>query len=101
MPIGKRVTLSFVLRSRSSSPQDLLVDVAVHFVKARGTARKVFKLKRVTLEPRARFAMATTLSMAVHTTRKPRPGNHIVEVIVNGQPHPAGVFEVLAARKRS
>jgi 3-methyladenine DNA glycosylase AlkC len=98
--IGQRVTMSFVLRSRSSSAQDLLVDVAVHFVKVRGTARKVFKLKRIKVGPRARVPLSTTLSMAVHTTRKPRPGTHVVEVIVNGQPHRAGAFEVLAPRKR-
>ena len=31
--IGRRVSVSFVLRSKSRTPQDLLVDVAVHFVK--------------------------------------------------------------------
>ena len=40
--------MSFTLRSRSPEPQDLLVDVAVHFVKARGdAAAKVFKVKRI------------------------------------------------------
>lgn len=43
--IGQRVAMRFALRSTSRAPQDLLVDVAVHFVKARGlTAAKVFKL---------------------------------------------------------
>jgi 3-methyladenine DNA glycosylase AlkC len=35
--IGGRVEISFVLRSKSKKPQDLLVDLAVHFVKANGT----------------------------------------------------------------
>src|SRR5687768_2558984 len=34
--IGGRVSMSFVLRSKSRQPQDLLIDVAVHFVKVRG-----------------------------------------------------------------
>src|SRR3546814_14166518 len=37
--IGGRVTMTFALRSTSRAPQDLLVDVAVHFVKARGVTR--------------------------------------------------------------
>lgn len=42
--IGERVAMSFTLRSTSAKQQDLLVDVAVHFVKARGvTAAKVFR----------------------------------------------------------
>jgi 3-methyladenine DNA glycosylase AlkC len=97
--IGKRVAMHFVLRSKSASPQDLLVDVAVHFVKARGAAMKVFKIKRVTLPPRGSVALSTSFSLAVHTTRVPRPGTHAVEVIINGKAYPAGSFEVVARMK--
>jgi 3-methyladenine DNA glycosylase AlkC len=96
--IGDRVAMSFRLRSRSRSPQDVLVDVAVHFRKARGvSSRKVFKLRRLTLPPRGSVPLRTSFSLAVHTTRVPRPGPHAVEVIVNGRCLPAGSFEVLAA----
>lgn len=94
--IGGRVEMRFVLRSRSASAQELLVDVAVHFVKERGTSKKVFKLKRVTLPPRGRVELSTRFSLAVHTTRKPRPGRHDVEVLINGAAHPAGSFVVSA-----
>lgn len=97
--IGGRVGLSFKLKSRSRKPQNLLVDVAVHFVKANGgTAPKVFKLKRLSLPPRGETELATRISLAVHTTRKPRPGNHAVDVIVNGEAFPVGSFQVVAAR---
>ena len=92
--IGKRVSMSFVLRSTASRAQELLVDVAVHFVRERGTSAKVFKLKRVTLPARGSVALSTSFSLAVHTTRVPRPGRHAVDVIVNGQSHPAGAFDV-------
>jgi 3-methyladenine DNA glycosylase AlkC len=92
--IGGRVAVSFVVRSRSKTTQSLLVDVAVHFVKATGTSRKVFKLKRVTLAPRERAAFRATVSLKVHTTRKPRPGVHEVDVVVNGIAHPIGSFRV-------
>ena len=97
VPIGGRVVISFLLRSTSREPQSLLVDMAVHFVKANGeSAPKVFKLKRVTLPPRARMEFQTTVSLAVHTTRTPRPGNHAVDVMVNGQATRLGSFDVIA-----
>jgi hypothetical protein len=97
--IGGRVAMTFTLRSTSRAPQDLLVDVAVHFVKARGvTGAKVFKLKRLTLAPREEAELQTSFSLAVHTTRVPQPGVHAVDVIVNGQRIPAGSFSVTAAK---
>lgn len=97
--IGGEVSIGFMLRSTARTPQDLLVDVAVHFVKAKGqTAPKVFKLKRVTLSPGQRVMLSTSVSLAVHTTRKPNPGKHAVEVLINGAAFPAGHFDVLAPR---
>jgi 3-methyladenine DNA glycosylase AlkC len=97
--IGGRVTMTFLLRSKATKPQDLLVDVAVHFVKARGkTSRKVFKLKRVTLATRDDVELKTSISLAVHTTRKPNAGRHLVDVLVNGEAYRAGSFEVIASR---
>lgn len=93
--IGKRVVMTFALRSTARETQELLVDVAVHFVKANGrSAPKVFKLKRVALPPRARVELRASFSLAVHTTRTPRPGRHVVDVIVNGTVMNAGSFEV-------
>jgi 3-methyladenine DNA glycosylase AlkC len=97
--IGGRVAMHFALRSKAPSAQDLLVDVAVHFVKANGgAAPKVFKMKRVALPPRARMEFQTSFSLAVHTTRVPRPGVHAVDVLVNGKALRAGSFEVVAPR---
>jgi hypothetical protein len=92
--------MSFVLRSRSRTPQDLLVDAAVHFVKANGKGSpKVFKLKRIVLPPRAQEEIQTRISLAVHTTRKPRPGVHVVDVLVNGVAIRAGTFDVIAGQR--
>ncbi|HYN06953.1 MAG TPA: DNA alkylation repair protein [Vicinamibacterales bacterium] len=94
--IGQRVCMSFTLRSRGRAPQDLLVDAAVQFVKARGTtAAKVFKVARVVLAPRARIDLRLNISLAVHTTRVPQPGKHLVDVIVNGKRMHAGMFQVV------
>lgn len=99
VPIGRKVAMAFTLRSTSRSTQDLLVDVAVHFVKARGKiSRKVFKLKRVALPARGEVELRTTISLAVHTTRKPNAGCHLVDVMVNGDAYRAGSFEVTASK---
>lgn len=98
--IGGRVAMSFAVRSRSRRPQDLLVDVAVHFVKRNGKALpKVFKIKRIVLPPRGRVAFRTSFSLAVHTTRVPYPGTHAVDVLANGQALRAGSFEVVAPER--
>jgi 3-methyladenine DNA glycosylase AlkC len=98
--IGGRVAMTFSLRSTSRKQQDLLVDVAVHFVKARGaTSAKVFKLGRHVLAPREKVDLKTMFSLAVHTTRVPRPGVHAVDAIVNGHALRAGSFDVAASRE--
>ena len=97
--IGGRVSVTFTLRSTARTPQDLLVDIAVHFVKARGvTAAKVFKVTRLVLAPRENVTLRTSVSLAVHTTRVPRPGTHAVDVMVNGHVLRAGVFDVIAPK---
>ena len=95
VPIGGRVRMHFTLRSTARAPQSLLVDVAVHFVKARGNAsRKVFKVRRVTLAARSAVDLQASFSLAVHTTRVPHAGRHAVDVVLNGQPRRAGAFVV-------
>jgi 3-methyladenine DNA glycosylase AlkC len=99
--IGGRVSIGFALRSRSRAAQDLLVDLAVHFVKANGRSTpKVFKLKRTVLPARGRAEFSASVSLAVHTTRKPHPGRHAVDAIVNGKPTPVGAFQVTAQAGR-
>jgi 3-methyladenine DNA glycosylase AlkC len=97
--IGGRVTMTFRLTSTAARPQHLLVDVAVHFVKAHGAgAPKVFKLGRFVAGPHERIEMRTSFSLAVHTTRVPQPGRHGVDVIVNGRAIHAGTFDVLQGK---
>lgn len=96
--IGGRVAIGFALRSRARRRQSLLVDLAVHFVKANGrSSAKVFKMKRVDLPAGASVTLSRSVSLAVHTTRTPRPGRHAVDVIVNGVALPAGSFQVVPA----
>lgn len=94
--IGKAVKVSFTLRSTARATQALLVDLRVHFVKVNGSGSpKVFKIDRVELPARARVRLGKRISLAIHTTRKPRPGRHEVEVLVNGRTLSAGAFHVV------
>ena len=98
--IGGWVAVHFVVRSTSRSSQELLVDLGVHFLNGSGkSGRKVFKMKRIVLPARGIVELAKTISLAVHTTRKPRPGRHVVDVIVNGATYRAGEFTVIASRR--
>lgn len=87
--VGGALAITFELVSRAARDQDLLVDYAVHFVKASGKATpKVFKLARLTLGPGQARALRARLSLAPMSTRRHYPGRHHVELIVNGVRQP-------------
>ena len=74
-----------------------VAELAAQIVKERGkTSRKVFKVKRLTLAARESLELSATISLAVHTTRKPNPGKHAVDVIINGASIPVGSFSVVS-----
>ncbi len=96
--IGGSVAVELTFRNTSGRPQDLLVDLAVHFVKASGrSSPKVFKVARARLGPGEEVTLRKAVSLAVHTTRRPRPGRHAVDVLVNGRPTRVGSFDVVTA----
>ena len=69
-------------------------------MKANGAARpKVFKLRMLALAPGGRAEVTRTISLAVHTTRRPHPGRHELELRVNGVAPPGARFEVGRARR--
>lgn len=95
--IGETVTFGCELVSTSTDAQTLQVDFRVHFVKANGNPQpKVFKLRRIELAPKTRTALRGTISFRVHTTRKPHPGAHLVELSINGQTFRLGVIDIEA-----
>ncbi|MDX2086820.1 MAG: hypothetical protein SFX73_03165 [Kofleriaceae bacterium] len=95
--IGDKVSIELTVRNAlGRSKQSVLVDLVVHFVKANGKpSPKVFKLSRAELAPGGRATFKKTISLAVHTTRKPQRGRHAVDVLINGQPWPVGAFDVV------
>jgi 3-methyladenine DNA glycosylase AlkC len=100
--IGDKLAFEFVLVNGSRKKARVLVDYAVHFVKANGGARpKVFKLTSLDLAPGARVELRRKVSFAPMSTRKPRPGRHRIDVLLNGAAVPLGAFEVVARRGRA
>ncbi len=94
--LGEPVVVRLSVSNRTDAPQRAVVDLAVHFIKANGSARpKVFKGGKVALAPGASETLEKTLSFAEMTTRKHYPGTHRVEALVNGHPTDLGSFTVL------
>ena len=97
LKLGGAVKISARLVSTASSPQKLVIDYAVHYVKkAGGTSKKVFKWKEVTLDPGRTLELAINRAIRDFTTRVHYAGRHAVELIVNGEVLAEGAFELLA-----
>lgn len=93
--VGDTLAVAFDVTNRSSQPQRVLVDFAVHFVKANGQSRaKVFKLKTLDLAAHATQRVGKQISLADMSTRKHYPGLHRVEAILNGRAQTLGSFEL-------
>lgn len=91
--VGGTVTIGCRVNNGLPVPQRLLCDLVVHYCKANGTTRpKVFKLKQVVLGAGATVVLSKTLSLQQMTTRTHHPGEHRVELLVNGAVHPLGSF---------
>ncbi len=95
--VGGTLAVAFDVTNNTAKPQRVLVDFAVHYVKANGQSRaKVFKLKTLDLAAHETQRVGKTISLAEMTTRKHYPGTHRVDAILNGRPQVLGSFELVA-----
>jgi 3-methyladenine DNA glycosylase AlkC len=93
--VGDGLELQLTLHSSARSPQKLLIDYAVHHVKANGgTSPKVFKGWNITLKAGEHLALRKKHSLREVTTRRYHAGRHLVEVLVNGQAVADAPFEL-------
>jgi 3-methyladenine DNA glycosylase AlkC len=84
--MGEVFTLDFSLSSISDKPQNLVIDYVVHFVKANGsTSGKVFKWKTAVLPPNATLTAQKSHRIKPITTRVYYPGEHRVDLQINGR----------------
>jgi 3-methyladenine DNA glycosylase AlkC len=91
--IGGAVGLELTLVSTAAKPQALAIDYVVHHVKANGsTSPKVFKGWQLALAPRETRMLAKKHSLRLITTRVYHPGEHRVDVQINGKPVASSSF---------
>lgn len=91
--IGGKVTIVSSVRSIGKQPQELRVDLVVHYVKASGgSSPKTFLIDRVRLNPGGDLVVEHTLKLADLTTRKHHPGMHRIELQINGERFALGTF---------
>jgi 3-methyladenine DNA glycosylase AlkC len=87
VPAGGDLRFTATLENRADEPARLAIDYVVHYVKANGrTAPKVFKLGVRTLAPGERVTVSRTQSFRPISTRRHYPGEHALELQVNGAP---------------
>jgi 3-methyladenine DNA glycosylase AlkC len=83
--VGDSVKLTLSLRSTSKASQALLIDYAVHHVKAHGgTSAKIFKGWKLVLAAGDSRTLAKQHSFKAITTRRYHPGRHVFDIAVNG-----------------
>ncbi|HYW51684.1 MAG TPA: DNA alkylation repair protein [Gemmatimonadaceae bacterium] len=95
--MGGKVRITCTLRNSTAVVQRVVVDLRVHFVKAHGgTSVKVFKLAARDFAPGESVTLRKTVSLADLTTRRHYPGEHLVELQMNGVASPLGSFTLQA-----
>ena len=95
--VGGKVELALQLASTSAKAQGLAIDYVVHHVKANGsTSPKVFKGWQRTLGPHDTCRLLKSHSLKPVTTRVLYPGEHRVDVQVNGTVVASASFRLLA-----
>ena len=83
--MGGEIGLRVLLQSSARQPQRLVVDYAVHHVRANGgTSPKVFKGWKLTLAAGETRTLDKRHSLKPVTTRTLYPGLHRMELRVNG-----------------
>jgi 3-methyladenine DNA glycosylase AlkC len=85
LALGERVELALRLASSSRVEQRLVIDLIVHYVKAKGgTSPKVFKGWTIDLAPGEKRELRKALSMRDVSIRRHFAGRHRVAIQVNG-----------------
>lgn len=95
--VGDRLTLSAAVQAKVSEP--LMIDYAVVYCLARGkTGRKVYKLKQLTLRAGETAPISKAHSFRPISTRVYYPGEHQLQLIVNGQVKAEASFQLVVPK---
>lgn len=86
MALGQTLTFHAELQSHSGERQKMVVDYAIHHVKANGrTSPKVFKFKSLVLKAGETALLEKKHAIRPISTRRYYPGDHALEILVNGK----------------
>ena len=93
--VGGSIELAVTLTSTARRSQKLVINYAVHHVKASGgTSAKVFKGWTLDLAAGETRALRKTHSMRLITTRRYHAGRHTIDLRINGQTVASAAFEL-------
>lgn len=91
--VGEALEFSFNITSTSTTDQTLLVDYHLYFRKANGSlAPKTFKIAKTTIKPGETLSFKKRQPLRPMTTRTLYPGEHRMELQINGQVQPKVSF---------
>jgi len=83
--IGTSMKVLCTVLNTGAEPADVRADLHVHFVKASGARRpKVFRMPSLQLAPGADGTVTRTIGLHQMSTRTHHPGEHPIEVAING-----------------
>ncbi|WP_329116673.1 DNA alkylation repair protein [Streptomyces sp. NBC_01465] len=97
IPYGGTLHFTASLTNTSTEPVQLAIDYVVHHLRANGQhSTKTFKLATRLLDPAETLEITRTHSFREITTRRYYPGEHAIELQVNGARHGHTVFDLKA-----
>ncbi|MCT7663318.1 DNA alkylation repair protein [Shinella kummerowiae] len=92
---GDKLGFSITVSNEDAEPQRLMIDYAIHHVKANGTlAPKVFKWKTLDLAAGGRQSIDRDHAIRPITTRVYYPGTHRIDILINGRVSASLDFEL-------
>jgi 3-methyladenine DNA glycosylase AlkC len=93
--LGEPLGMNVKITSDSAEKQYLVLDYAVHYIKANGqSSAKVFKWKNLRLKPGQSVNLEKTHPFRKVTTRRHYPGIHKIELLINGKHASESSFEL-------
>lgn len=93
--LGEPLGFSAVVESASQDKQSVVIDYAVHYMRANGrTNAKVFKWKNLKLRPGQKVEITKSHAFKAVSTRRHYAGTHKIEVLVNGRARANAEFEL-------
>ena len=91
--VGEILEFEFTAHNEGEAEMRLAIDYVIHHVKANGTiAPKVFKLATRTLAPGESVTLGKRHSFKPISTRKYYPGEHALELQINGRGYGRSTF---------